>query len=104
MVVAQNDEVAFAQRWLGEHGEYVPPADPGGHIMQGMDHPMLMPGMLTPEQMAQLDSARGPQFDRLFPTLMIQHHQAATTMVQQLLAVPGATQHGPILPSPSDGA
>ncbi len=96
IVVAQNDEIAFAQRWLREHGEYVPPADPRGHIMQGMDHPMLMPGMLTPEQMAQLDSARGPVFDRLFLTFMIQHHQGAITMVQQLLAVPGAAQDGPI--------
>src|SRR5437667_1227411 len=96
IVVAQNDEIVFAQRWLKEHGEYVPPADPRGHIMQGMDHPMLMPGMLTPEQMAQLDSARGPEFDRLFLTFMIQHHQGAITMVRQLLAVPGAAQDGPI--------
>ncbi len=96
IVVAQNDEIAFAQRWLREHGEYVPPADPRGHIMQGMDHPMLMPGMLTPEQMAQLDAARGAEFDRLFLTFMIQHHQGAITMVQQLLAVPGAAENGPV--------
>jgi len=96
IVVAQNDEIAFAQRWLREHGEYVPPADPRGHIMQGMDHPMLMPGMLTPEQMAQLDAARGIEFDRLFLTFMIQHHQGAITMVQQLLAVPGAAENGPV--------
>jgi len=96
IVVAQNDEIAFAQRWLREHGEYVPPADPRGHVMQGMDQPMLMPGMLTPEQMGQLDSARGPEFDRLFLTFMIQHHQGAITMVQQLLAVPGAAQNGPV--------
>jgi uncharacterized protein (DUF305 family) len=102
IVVAQNDEIVFAQRWLREHGEYVPPADPRGHIMQGMDHPMLMPGMLTPEQMARLDAARGPEFDRLFLTFMIQHHQGAITMVQQLLAVPGAAQDGPIFRFASD--
>ena len=102
IVVAQTDEIAFAQRWLREHGEYVPPADPRGHIMQGMDQPMLMPGMLTPEQMAQLDGARGPEFDRLFLTFMIQHHQGAITMVQQLLAVPGAAQDGPIFRFASD--
>ncbi|HUC40044.1 MAG TPA: DUF305 domain-containing protein [Gemmatimonadales bacterium] len=102
IVVAQTDEIAMAQRWLKEHGEYVPPADPRGHIMQGMDQPMLMPGMLTPEQMAQLDSARGPDFDRLFLTFMIQHHQGAITMVQQLLAVPGAAQDGPIFRFSSD--
>ena len=102
IVVAQTDEIAFAQRWLREHGEYVPPADPRGHIMQGMDQPMLMPGMLIPEQMAQLDAARGPEFDRLFLTFMIQHHQGAITMVQQLLAVPGAAQDGPIFRFASD--
>ena len=102
IVVAQTDEIAFAQRWLREHGEYVPPADPRGHIMPGMDQPMLMPGMLTPEQMAQLDGARGPEFDRLFLTFMIQHHQGAITMVQQLLAVPGAAQDGPIFRFASD--
>jgi uncharacterized protein (DUF305 family) len=102
IVVAQNDEIVFAQRWLREHGEYVPPADPRGHIMQGMEQPMLMPGMLTPEQMAQLDAARGPDFDRLFLTFMIQHHQGAITMVQQLLAVPGAAQDGPIFRFASD--
>src|SRR5690349_20144390 len=47
IVVAQTDEIAMSQRWLREHGEFVPPADPRGH-MQGMDQPMLMPGMLTP--------------------------------------------------------
>jgi len=102
IVVAQNDEIVMAQRWLREHGEYVPPADPRGHIMQGMAEPMLMPGMLTPAQMAQLDSARGPAFDRLFLTYMIQHHQGAITMVQQLLAVPGAAQDGPIFRFASD--
>src|SRR5712664_3363633 len=94
IVVAQNDEIVFAQRWLREHGEYVPPADPRGHIMQGMDHPMLMPGMLTPEQMAQLDAARGPQFDRPSLPFMIQHNRGAITMVGQLLAVPGAARTG----------
>ena len=102
IVVAQTDEIAMSQRWLREHGEFVPPADPRGHIMQGMDQPMLMPGMLTPEQMTQLDSARGTEFDRLFLTFMIQHHQGAITMVQQLLAVPGAAQDGPIFRFASD--
>ena len=96
IVVAQNDEIAFSQRWLREHGQYVPPADPRGHVMQGMDQPMLMPGMLTPEQMAQLDAARGTEFDRLFLTFMIQHHKGALEMVDRLLAVPGAAENGPV--------
>jgi len=96
IVVAQNDEIAFVQRWLREHEEFVPPADPRGHVMPGMDQPMLMPGMLTPDQMTQLDAARGREFDHLFLTFMIQHHQGAITMVAQLLAAPGAGQDGPI--------
>jgi uncharacterized protein (DUF305 family) len=40
-----------------------------------------MPGMLTAEQLKELEQARGPQFDRLFRTYMIQHHQGAVTMV-----------------------
>ena len=96
IVVAQNDEIVFSQRWLREHNEVVPPADPRGHVMPGMDHPMLMPGMLTPDQMTQLDAAHGREFDRLFLTFMIQHHQGAITMVAQLLAAPGAAQDGPI--------
>jgi len=96
IVVAQNDEIAFAQRWLRERDETVPPADPRGHQMPGMDHPMLMPGMLSPAQMTQLDSAQGAEFDRLFLTFMIQHHQGAITMVEQLLRAPGAAQDGPV--------
>jgi len=102
IVVAQKDEIAFAQRWLSERSEYVPPADPRGHIMQGSDMPMLMPGMLTPRQMTQLDSARGREFDRWFLQYMIVHHQGAITMVQQLLATPGAAQDGPVFRFASD--
>ena len=102
IVVAQRDEIAFLQRWLRERGEAVPPADPRGHVMPGMDQPMLMPGMLTPPQMAQLGSARGPAFDGLFLKYMIQHHQGAITMVQQLLANQGAAQDGLVFRFASD--
>src|SRR2546429_818372 len=94
--VAQKDEIGCVQRWLREHNELVPPADPRGHVMPGMDHPMLMPGMLTPDQMAQLDAARGPDFDRRFLRFMIQHHRGAITMVSELLSAPGAAQDGPV--------
>ncbi len=92
IVVAQRDEIAFMQRWLRDRSLPVPEPDPRGHQMPGMDHPMLMPGMLTPEQMTQLDQARGSEFDRLFLTYMIQHHQGALTMVEQLMGSPGAAQ------------
>ncbi len=92
IVVGQADEIAIMQTWLRERREHVPEADPRGHRMPGMDHPMLMPGMLTPEQMARLDAARGGEFDRLFLIFMIQHHRGALTMVDELLASSGAAQ------------
>jgi len=51
-----------------------------------------MPGMLTVEQLAALDKAKGIDFDRQFLTLMIQHHQGALKMVADLLATPLAAQ------------
>lgn len=90
--VAQRDEMAFMQRWLRERRQDAP--DPLEHYQMGMSMPdsELMPGMLTDEQMKQLDAARGPEFDRLFLTFMIQHHTGAITMVNQLFASPGAGQ------------
>jgi uncharacterized protein (DUF305 family) len=57
--------------------------------MHGADH-STMPGMLTVEQVRQLRAARGPEFDRLFLTFMIQHHRGAVTMVNELFATDGA--------------
>jgi uncharacterized protein (DUF305 family) len=90
--VAQRDEMGFMQRWLRERHLEVP--DPlehyqMGHDMPGMAPSELMPGMLTEAQMKQLDVARGPEFDRLFLTFMIQHHTGAITMVNQLFGSPG---------------
>jgi uncharacterized protein (DUF305 family) len=61
-----------------------------------------MPGMLTPEQLTQLEKATGPEFDRLFLTFMIQHHEGALTMVRELFASPGAGQDPTIFRFASD--
>ncbi len=55
-----------------------------------------MPGMLTAEEMAALDRARGPEFDRLFLESMIRHHVGALQMVKELYEAPGAGQE-PVL-------
>lgn len=47
-----------------------------------------MPGMLSPAQMRALAAAEGPEFDRLFLEGMIQHHQGALDMVDELLSYP----------------
>ena len=90
IVVAQQDEIALMRTWL---------ADRGAH---GMDHAMMMPGMLTPQQLAQLDSARGREFDKLFLTFMIQHHYGAVAMVEKLFGSYGAAQDETVFRFASD--
>jgi uncharacterized protein (DUF305 family) len=102
IIVGQGDEIALMQRWLRDRHEVVPDADASHHMMMGMDHSELMPGMLTPEQMAQLDGAKGPEFDRLFLSFMIQHHRGALTMVNQLFGTQGAGQEEPVFRFASD--
>jgi uncharacterized protein (DUF305 family) len=89
---SQSDEIKFMERWLTARGE--PTALPMHH-MPGMDmssHQMMMPGMLTPKQMAALRKARGRKFDQLFLTGMIQHHNGALIMVKDLFDTAGAGQ------------
>jgi uncharacterized protein (DUF305 family) len=103
ILVGQKDEIAFMQNWLRDRHQEVPSGDPAHpHMMPGMDHPMLMPGMLTAEQLDQLDHARGVEFDRLFLKGMIQHHQGALTMVKQLFGTPGAAQEDMVFKFASD--
>src|SRR5215207_4569295 len=94
---SQSDEMKFMKRWLEARGEPVSPPMPGmpgmdmpGHDMSG--HHMLMPGMLTPKQMDALKEAKGAEFDRLFLTGMIQHHDGALIMVKDLFDTAGAGQ------------
>jgi uncharacterized protein (DUF305 family) len=94
IVVAQRDEIALMQTWLRDHSQPVPAANATRMkmTMNGMEHDMLMPGMLTDDELAQLDRARGPDFDRLFLQAMIRHHQGALQMVDELFASYGAAQ------------
>jgi uncharacterized protein (DUF305 family) len=99
---SQSDEINFMKRWLDSRGERhsMPKHDmPGREMpsmnMPGMDmssHPALMPGMLTPKQMEALRKAKGEEFDHLFLTGMIQHHNGALIMVKDLFDTAGAGQ------------
>ena len=94
IAMAQTAEIGLMQDWLKDRSQAVPEPDARGMKMNmgGMEHFMMMPGMLSDAQMAQLDSARGAAFDRLFLTFMIQHHRGAITMVDTLFNTPGAGQ------------
>lgn len=82
--ISQRDEIALMRQWLEQRDQAVPD--------ETQAHAMMMPGMLTPEQLGRLRAARGPEFDRLFLTFMIRHHEGALTMVEDLFAQRGAGQ------------
>ncbi len=96
--ISQTDEIGYMTRWLVDRGKPTEMQMDHSHMsaadMKNMN--MLMPGMLTPEQMKELAKARGTQFDRLFLKGMIQHHGGALTMVTDLFNTPGGGQD-PIL-------
>ena len=104
IVVGQRDEIAMMQTWLSDRGQDVPEATSMRHkmTMNGATHEMLMPGMLTDEEMAALDRARGPEFDRLFLVGMIKHHQGAIDMVDKLFKAYGAAQDETVYKFASD--
>lgn len=105
---SQADEIAFMKRWLERRGEPVEmkmsredhhgaakASNAPAHAHEkaaDQDKPHLMPGMLTPEQMDALRKAKGAEFDRLFLTGMIQHHNGALVMVKDLFDSPGTGQ------------
>ena len=94
---SQTDEIKFMKRWLVARGESISMSMPD---MPG--HTMLMPGMLTPEQMEALRKAKDADFDRLFLTGMIQHHGGALTMVKDLFDAPGAGQDAEVFDFATD--
>ncbi len=94
---SQSGEIRFMKRWLATRGESLSMSMAG---MPGMDASgsamSLMPGMLSAQQMEVLRNARGAEFDRLFLTGMIQHHDGALTMVKDLFDTAGAGQDAEI--------
>jgi uncharacterized protein (DUF305 family) len=93
--LSQQDEIKMMGDWLGSRGQEVP----GEHAHHTG---MLMPGMLSPDEMAHLAAAKGVEFDRLFLSGMIKHHNGALIMVDELFAKPGAAQDSDIYAFASD--
>ena len=85
--ISQRDEIMMMQGWLRERDQTVPEVDT--YHQAGF---VRMPGMLTGEEMEELEAASGVTFDRLFLRLMIKHHRGAITMVDNLLDQAGAAQ------------
>lgn len=86
--ISQRDEIGMMKQWLTERQQAIP--------TDHQSHSMVMPGMLNAQEMARLDAARGTEFDRLFLTFMIRHHEGALQMVEELFRTPGAAQESDI--------
>lgn len=99
--ISQTDEIEFMERWLADRGESaeMPKQPSGGHSHGGHSHGghssssgHSMPGMLSPAEMEALRRSKGAEFDRLFLTGMIKHHEGALVMVKELFDAPGTAQ------------
>lgn len=79
---AQTPEIVTMAGWLKGWGRTVP--DPYAHSagMAGMEHS----GMMSDEQMKQLDKATGTEADKVFLTQMQEHHAGAIDMARTELA------------------
>lgn len=86
--ISQEDEMSMMRGWLEDRGLEVPDE----HAHHSMSEDELMPGMLSPDDFAQLTAAQGPQFDSLFLQFMIDHHEGALEMVETLLDQRGSAQ------------
>lgn len=99
---SQDDEIKFMKRWLTARGEPTSAPMPEMHGSHMPNHSMLMPGMLTAEQMKALKAAKGKEFDVLFLKGMIQHHDGALMMVKDLFDTAGSGQDAEIFNFASD--
>ncbi|QGG94145.1 DUF305 domain-containing protein [Actinomarinicola tropica] len=81
---AQQPEIDRMQEWLEAWGEDAAGAsgdmDHGDMDMGGGDSM----GMMSEEDMGQLEAASGPEFDRMFLEMMIQHHRGAISMAREV--------------------
>jgi uncharacterized protein (DUF305 family) len=82
--LSQAGEIAQMQGWLRANGQVAPDTSSWRTV--------TMHGMLTARELARLEGAHGPAFDRLFLEYMIRHHEGALGMVADLLATPRAAQ------------
>jgi uncharacterized protein (DUF305 family) len=82
--LSQAGEISQMQEWLRANGQFAPDTSSW--------RTMTMHGMLTAEEIARLEAARGAAFDRMFLEYMIRHHEGALKMVADLVATPRAAQ------------
>jgi len=78
IATAQQPEIDQMTAMLDRWG-FVPPPLEGGHAHE-------MAGMLTDEDLAALGAATGAEFERMWLSMMIEHHAGAVDMAEVQLA------------------
>ena len=81
----QGLEIGTMRGWQGSHG--LPKTDPETAYQELLGDPDMLAemGMATPEQIAELETLSGTEFDILFLNLMITHHEGAIRMLEDEL-------------------
>ena len=92
---SQKDEINFMESWLKDRDEFNNISN-NSHQNHKMHASMNMEGMATPKQLDDLRNSNSTDFDRLFLKLMINHHDGALEMVEELKKYPG-NAYDPIL-------
>ena len=96
---SQKDEINFMESWLKDRDEFQDNnlENHQMHHSHNMMHKHVnMVGMATPKQLDDLNKSKSTDFDRLFLQLMINHHDGALEMVEELKKYPGNT-YDPVL-------
>lgn len=122
IINAQKDEIKSMQKWLRDRDQPVPEVHIDGlilaikmksaeqdssshykmhHSHSSHDH-SGMPGMLTQEELNDLAKQKAEAFDRAYLSYMIDHHEGAVVMVENLFAEDGAVQGEQIFRLASD--
>ncbi|SEG76858.1 Uncharacterized conserved protein, DUF305 family [Saccharopolyspora kobensis] len=81
----QGLEIKMLQGWQGRNALPVTDAPTAYEEMLGMPEMIEHMGMATREEMEQLATLSGPDFDRMFLDLMIPHHEGAVGMLQHVI-------------------
>jgi len=81
----QGLEIGTMRGWQGSNG--LPKTDPVTSYEEMLADPEMVEemGMATPEELAELESLTGNEFDVLFLNLMIKHHEGAIRMLRDVL-------------------
>lgn len=83
IIGAQASEIELMKGFLSEWGvEYDPSSDPhAGHMMSGDESN----GMMTDEELAELENSMGSDFEKMWLTMMLAHHKGAIKMAETVI-------------------